>query len=508
MRYYNACMYNKRDKLVHGSVITVDDGVITDIGVDECYVPEDGDYDCQGTVVHTPFMDSAVLIPGKALFSYCGLDLSRYNEYSMYVYAIRGYQGDTLRAFGYNTFVIGDRGTVELKQLLDKCFPDKPAYILSDDVTTAVVNECILEMAKEYFTVSREMHEDGELDAYQLAILRESSDIFNFSANELVQGLLSFQYDMLSNGITAVRILDSIGGIHVIDAIRDLCDAGTWLLTAVVNVPIYPFEKEEDMWNKYNTYLDMSSDKIFVTGVTLTLDGSVDSAQAALTQPYAPYASWNGDVLWSSRKLGRVVQRFIEAGVDVNIRAYGDKAVSMAVFVFSGIQRNYEYGKKIITHAYLMLDEDISMCRDAGIYVCQELNSIPRDNEFYEGDWRMLGERCYEEYPFGKLCSEGVQVIAGSNYPTQPDIYPLYGVFKAANRGLRDDTTEWRALQTYSYTPYKLFNLYHLMGSVDIGKSADFVLLDKDLLQMRKSRLMDTNVIATVVDGKVVFKKD
>jgi len=509
MRFYNAAIYNRRDDTVPNTVIEVNsEGCITDIFQDAMYTPEEGDVDCQGFVAFPSFMDCAVTLPGSAIYNDYGLSLSRYNTVDEYIYAVESFKGNRLRAFGYNTFTISSEGTERFKGILDRKWPYSPAYILADDLTTVIVNEYILDISKEFFSIDKELHETGELDCYQLAKLRCCTDLFDFNTTELTQGLLSFQYTMLKNGITTVRVLDTLCGWDVIQAVERLYRAGAWFVTTVFTVPIFPFETEEEMWKKYERYLSMTNEKMSVTGVTLMLDGSIDSAQAALIAPYEIDSNWYGDVLWSMRKLNKVVSMFVEAGIDVNIRAFGDKAVSVATFALTGMRVDYKSGARSITHAYLMSDMDISTCSREGITVCVEPNSVPYNNTFYEGDELMLGERCYDQYPVGRVMYGGINTIAGSNFPTQQDINPIHGVYKATHRVSTDDVNIWRVLSAYGETAYKRFGLWGTRGSITPGKKADFVLLNKDIIHMNDSLLMDVSIMVTVVDGKVVSTRD
>lgn len=508
MRYYNACVYDRKDNLINNTVIDVNevDGTIVSVVSDSSFVPESGDYDCKGMVIYPSFMDSAVIAPGRFLFSSYGLDLTRYNTVREYRNAIEAYNKSVpIRGYGYNSYVVSEEGTGVLKRLLDEKYPHSPAYVIADDMTTAVVNECILDMAKEFFSIDRELHETGELDYYQLSLLRVRTHIFDFSQEEIESALLAFQYDLLSNGITTVRILDTIGGWGVVEAVKNLYESGVWVVTAVFNVPIYPFESEDEMWAKYQRYLQMSNQRMYITGVTLTMDGSIDSMQAALLEPYEGAPDWKGDTLWGLGRLSVITSTFIDAGIDVNIRAFGDRAVGEAVFALSGKEIDYKSGRRIITHAYLMSDEDISLCNKEGIMVCMEPNSIPYKNTFYEGDERVLGERCYDQYPMGRLVFSGVKVLAGSNTPTQPDINPIHGVYKAIHRVSADDVTVYQALIAYGESGYKSVGLWSRLGSLSVGKQASFVLLNKDIIHMNESNLKDTELQVTVVCGKVMY---
>lgn len=166
MKYYNVCVYDKRYNLVHNAVVDVDaDGNYCDVFCDMNYVPEIGDFDCKGNVLYPSFMDCAVTLPGKQIFRSVGLDLSRYNRPEQYINLLRGYDmSKSIRAYGYNHMVLNGTGVETIKSILDEQCPDAPAYVLSDDLTTVIVNEFILNSVGDLFDVDESLHRSGELD--------------------------------------------------------------------------------------------------------------------------------------------------------------------------------------------------------------------------------------------------------------------------------------------------------------------------------------------------------
>ena len=105
----------------------------------------------------------------------------------------------------------------------------------------------------------------------------------------------------------------------------------------------------------------------------------------------------------------------------------------------------------------------------------------------------------------GRLVFSGVKVLAGSNTPTQPDINPIHGVYKAIHRVSADDVTVYQALIAYGESGYKSVGLWSRLGSLSVGKQASFVLLNKDIIHMNESNLKDTELQVTVVCGKVMY---
>lgn len=503
MKYYNANVYDKTDRLVKNTVIDVsDDGIIKSIESGVSYSPEDDDFDCEGNVVFPAFMDCTVTLPGKECFSLFGLDISELYTVDQYLYEISYADRERgIRGYGFNTFVLGEKGTQRIKKLLDGLCKDKPAYIYADDMTTVIVNEYILEEAKKYMQVSREVHSDGLLDAHQISILKKYTDIFDFTVDEMKLSLLSFQGRMMLHGVCAIRVIDFLGEKSVIEALKELDDSGQWYLRTIVTVPLYPFDTVDEMYDRFLSYKVLDSDNIYVTGVSITLDGSIDSGQAALIEPYSIDNSWKGDIIWNVDKLDGVVNQFLEDGIDVNFNAFGDRAVSFAVDL---VRKDKRKGNVYITHAYLVSDIDVYASRDKNITFCIEPNSVPYNGSFYEGDEIMLGERIYSEYPVGRLLYAGLNVVSGSNNPVQLEVSPINGVYKASHRTSDDDATPYHLLKTYGENAYKSFGLCNDIGNLEVGKKATFCMLTKDIINMREDLLCDCKCVATVIDGRLL----
>lgn len=508
MRYYNARVYEKNDLLSGKVVIEVEDGIIIGIHKQTDFTPEEGDYDCKGMIAYPAFMDCDVSVPGAEAFSLFGVNIQRYNSVDVYLQVLSlSRYADGIRAFGFNTNVLGEEGARRIKRLLDRLCPDKRAYVIADDQTNVIVNNYILEEAKQFFVVGRETVEDGMLDIFEFEMLRKNTDIFDFTRDEIRLSLLAFQNKMLENGITSIRVLDMFGGLNAAHAIRDLIEEGAWVLTAVVYVPIYPFETEDEMFARYQSYVELECDRMLIHGVTVTLDGSIDSGQAALKEPYEMDTSWCGSVLWNRIKLAYTLRSFVTRGVNVNVCAFGDKAAAVAVDTLSyANDKAYTSGSCTLTHAYLISDDDIRECAQKGITVCVEPNNVPYAGSFYEGDRIMLGDRIYEEYPIGRLAFSGVNMLAGSNLPTSEEASPVSGVYKATHRTSEDDITPFRVLAMYGRNAYQYYDLDDKLGAVSVGKQADFVLLDKDIIHMREDLLCDVNYMATVCTGLVMWE--
>ena len=512
MRLYNARVHDENDNLVPNILVEINEnGKVEQLSRQSGYVPEEGDYDCNGYVLLPSYMDCAVSVPGCEVFKTFGINLTDCNSIEDYLSMISENGEDIgIRGYGFSEYILGEDGAVRIKNLMDSMYPSTPCYIFADDLTCVLVNNAVLVDAKKYFYIGAEEYKTGLLNMQQLYTLRKYSDIFDFAPDELRIGVMSFQGEMLSHGITAVRAIDFLGDINVLKTVYELSNNKVWALDMIVNVPVYPFESEEDMLNRYMEYKQYENSKIHVIGLSMTLDGSIDSAQAALSTPYNDLGEWRGTVVWNINKAYAVAKKFYSHGIDININARGDYAVSVAVDILSALRGEYDIqpANRIITHAYLMSQLDMQTCASSGIVVCVEPGSVPYANTFYEGDKRMLGERVYIQYPVGKLIYKGIKILAGSNNPEQLDVSPISGVYKATHRTNADDATSYHVTQGYKDNALEVFGMLDRYGEIEVGKYASFVLVDKDIVRMNEALLQNVNYLATFIDGVVVWESD
>lgn len=511
MRFYNACVYGRNKRPVRNSVITIDKetGDIEDISVQPDYEPESGDFDCKGCVVMSSFMDSSVTLPGPEIFTIYGINLSSINDVDGYLQRIASYSIPKagIRGFGINEHVAGQEGCERIKKMLDRVCPNLPAYIYFDDLTAVLVNDYVLEMAKDYFHVDKDTHADGVLNMQEMYELTYNTDIFKWAPDEIRIGLMAFQSKLMENGITDIRVVNVLGGHDVIEQVNTMSLNGMWNIETVVNVPIPGFVSEEKMWEIWNDYSKYSCDGVYVTGISIMLDGSIDSMQAALEEPYEVDKEWCGDIVWSLKKLNATVKAFSENDIDINIIAHGDRAVAMAADALL-LVKSTSKSRCIITRAYLVSESAMMSSTGSNIIYCIEPNSVPYAGSFYDGDKEMLGDRIYQEYPIGRLMYAGIKVISGSNTPTNPEVSPIGGVYKASHRTNEDDVTPYRVLQSYQDVPREVFGLYHRVGDMEVGMPATFILVNKDVVNMREDLLCDCEYMATVVEGNVLWVSD
>jgi predicted amidohydrolase YtcJ len=241
-----------------------------------------------------------------------------------------------------------------------------------------------------------------------------------------------------------------------------------------------------------------------IGGLKLYLDGSLGARTAALNAPYNDDPYSNGMLTMSKEQLERVVGKARKAGFQLCIHSIGDRAIELAIQVFeasfgAGYCREMRHR---IEHASLLTKDSILKMSRLGIIASVQPRFI------YSDSWakqRLGSERLRNFYPFASLNREGVVLAAGSDCPVE-DPNPFEGIWSAVARpGLdgREALTVSQALAVYSRNAAYASFCEDEKGTLEAGKIADMVILDRDPFECSVDSLRGTKVLETIISGRV-----
>jgi len=200
----------------------------------------------------------------------------------------------------------------------------------------------------------------------------------------------------------------------------------------------------------------------------------------------------------------------------VMVHAIGDSAIRCQLNIYERIEK--ENGTKDrrfrIEHAQHVSPQDLPRFA--------QLKIIPSMQPYHaidDGRWaeKVIGhERCKTTYAFKSFFDSGAEPAFGSDWFVAPP-EPLYGIYAAVTRRTLDDQhpNGWfpeqkisveQALKAYTYNAAYASFEEKQKGTLEIGKLADFVLLQQDIRKIPAEKIRDVKVIVTVVGGKIVYE--
>ncbi|KAF8965645.1 amidohydrolase family-domain-containing protein [Flammula alnicola] len=279
------------------------------------------------------------------------------------------------------------------------------------------------------------------------------------------------------------------------------------------------FDEHGQYWgDKIKPFAAAADERLSARSIKIFADGALRTGGAALYEPYSDDPSTNGAMRISADVLKKVVPRFLKDGWQVNVHAIGDRANGIVLDAFEvaleGV--NVSTLRPRLEHAQIMTEEDRRRLGKLGVIASIQPTHAISDMWFAQD--RLGPERVKNLYAFRGLINSGARITLGSDFPVE-EINPLKGFYAAITRLSTDGTspsgpggwfpdqrlTRMEALRGMTIDPaYASFTETNL-GSLIPGKRADFVILSDDIMSIPADRIMETKVLATALDGRVMF---
>ncbi len=254
-------------------------------------------------------------------------------------------------------------------------------------------------------------------------------------------------------------------------------------------------------------------DKLKVIGVKLGVDGALGSHTAALKQPYLNEPGNRGIIRVTQEALNDETLRCHRAGLRVCIHAIGDRAIDVALDAIEEALRKHPWKghRHRIEHAGLVEKEQLERMARLGVAVSASIGFC-----YPIGDSHLdaLGEdRIKLYYPMHSFKGHGI--VAGGNSDNFGENWVITGIHGCVTRETsggrvlnKDEAiTVTEAIKAYTINGAYLENSEFEKGTLEIGKLADMVVLDRDILQIDSKEIIDAKALMTFVGGNLVYSR-
>jgi predicted amidohydrolase YtcJ len=320
------------------------------------------------------------------------------------------------------------------------------------------------------------------------------------------QAVLAGQDELAKNGITSVadaRVFWRRGHLQAWQkaAQRDELKARTSL-----GLWAYPsLDDAEQLAELKALYQPGSADDLLrVNQIKFYVDGIIHNTTARLQQPYAeslPGVDRKGLYYFGPERLQRYVSELSDAGFDMHVHAIGDQAVNDAL---NAIQAGGGQGRHRLTHVELVNKADLPRFKQLNVtadFQPSRYFAPPflKDNE------PLIGQRSYQLLPLGQLHDAGARVTLSSDWDVNP-LSPLGIMQNALSLGERSLPSLETAVRAYTLDAAYSLRQEQDTGSLEVGKQADLVVLDRDIFQLPVKQLGKTKVLWTLLGGEEVYR--
>lgn len=248
-------------------------------------------------------------------------------------------------------------------------------------------------------------------------------------------------------------------------------------------------------------------DMVKIGFVKILADGSMGGRTAAMKEPYSDKPETSGMMLYTQRKLNKLVQKAHRAGLQLAIHAIGDRAVDNVLKAYEKALKEHPRTnhRHRIEHCSVLNSKLIRRMKRLNLIASVQPHFIASD--FWAID-RVGKARARWVFPFKTLFEEGIVVASGSDCPVEL-ISPILGIWAAVARKSfpEEKLTVEEALRTYTINAaYASFD-EDKRGTIEVGKLADLTVLSDNPFLVAPDKTREISVEMTIVDGKVVYAK-
>lgn len=249
----------------------------------------------------------------------------------------------------------------------------------------------------------------------------------------------------------------------------------------------------------------MGSPLVKVGGVKIFTDGSIGASTAAVSNPYKGTKN-TGMLLMDKMKYGRIIRKAVENDIQTVTHAIGDAAIQMVLEVFDRFpdKDRIRRQRHRIEHAEMISEYQIRWAVSMGLILSMQPNFVSRwqlDGGLY--DTRFEPERVRGMNMFRVALDNGARLCFGSDGMPYG---PLYGIWAATTHpNDRVRLTAEEALRCYTLESAYASFLERFVGSLTVGKRADFVVLSEDILSISPKKIKNIEVEMTVVGGLIEY---
>ena len=415
------------------------------------------------------------------------------------------------------------------KKIIDEIVKDIPVSFSSEDGHSKWVNSKTLELAG--ITRETQNPQGGIIERYPVTnepngTLRENaadlvSDIFPvYSVEELTKGLEAYQKMVLAFGITTAHDAYLDAGSNETEAYRNLESNKIIKMRFRASLYIDP-EKGVDQIQSLIDERNKNKGSLFQTNsAKIFIDGVVEGSTAYLKEPYQHLPDSYGELLWNLDKLNNICSELDKNNFQIHVHAIGDAATSVTLdaFEFAELQNGKRDSRNSITHLQLVDQSDIKRFKDLTVVALPQPYWFIKDDYYYNIQVPYLGqERADKEYPMKSFFDEGVVVASSSDYPVTIPCNPLEAIQYGISRSELNttDSTEilWpeervtleQMIRSFTINGAYANFLEKETGSIEVGKKADLIVLDKNLFEIPVTEISKSKVLMTLFEGKGVF---
>ena len=404
---------------------------------------------------------------------------------------------------------------------LDEAFPDRPVFLTRIDGHAAWTNSAALA------TADQDLSGDWQPKGGQ--IYRDDEGLATGVLIDAAMSVVADQIPQISPELAdasldlALEQVTSLGltGIHDPGIPRDLIEIYQKKIDADASpVRVYAMaDGNGDTldWLCENGPFNDPSGKLQMRSVKLYMDGALGSRGAALLSDYSDDPGNAGLLFMSEEEMTADVEKVLGCNLQVGIHGIGERGNRVALDALeAGIKKHPDNpGRHRIEHAQVLTAEDIP--RFGEMKVIAAMQPTHATSDMYWAEERLGPDRVKYAYAWRSILDSGGRLALGSDFPVEL-VDPMLGIYAAVTRQdlkgwpqggwyPEQNLTREEALRGFTRDAAYAGFMEKDVGSLEPGKRADFVVLDRDIMKVDVEEIPKTRVLQTWIDGKMVWER-
>ena len=395
------------------------------------------------------------------------------------------------------------------KEKLDELFPTIPVAITRVDGHALLVNQAAINLSNitkdTQISGGEIMLKNGEMTGVLIDAAMSFIQIPNPTRKEEIKALLDAQKIGFSYGLTTV---DDAGlSKNTIDLMDSLQQTGDLKMRVYAMVSA----SNQENLDYYIKNGIIKTDHLNVRSFKVYGDGALGSRGAAMRKSYSDRENHFGALIYSPERYQEIAKQIASSEYQMNTHAIGDSANTWILKVYNNVLKDAKNRRWRIEHAQIISPEDFDKFGN----IIPSVQPTHATSDMYWAGDRIGKERIKGAYAYKDLLNKYGKIALGTDFPVEQvnpfltfyaatirkdlDNYPENG-FQMENVLTREETlkgmTIWAAFSNFEENE---------KGSIEVGKFADFVILNQNIMEIDGNEIPKTKVISTYLNGEKVY---
>ncbi|MEH6447760.1 MAG: amidohydrolase [Oleispira sp.] len=442
--------------------------------------------------------------------------------------------GEWLLGWGHSILTLVESAK-EPRQLLDELNETRPIAIMEETSHSVWVNSKALELLKLDGIITEQNIAGG---AVLLNAQGKSTGVLLDGAGDLAfdlamaetperlernyQSLLAGLDEVAKNGITSIvdaRIYWQRGYLKAWQRARD---ENALTARSVLSLWAYPnINDEEQIKHLTSLYENDIESMLRINQIKFYSDGITHNATSALLAPYEAGAYYEevgptGLNYFNEQRLTHYATELSKVGFNMHIHAIGDRAVRESLNAIEAAQLankaqgdktqgDKSIGRHRLTHVEMVAESDKKRFAELDVIADFQLAGEFTLPENFEEMEPLIGDRAHAQLPVRDIYDTGAVVTLSSDWDVS-SLSPFVGMQNALNRGEQSLPDLASVIEAYTINGAYVMDQDHLTGSIEVGKEADFIVIDQNPFKIDSNKISEIKVLKTILAGEIVYQ--